>query len=232
MSKEYTAIAIDGPSGAGKSTLARMMANKLGFLYVDTGALYRTVGLHAINTCGGFDDKAAVIAALKNCDIEMKLDRDGQKTFLSGVEVGADIRTPEASMAASAVSAIPEVRDFLLSLQRDAAEKNNIVMDGRDIATVILPNAEIKIFLTATPEARAQRRYIELRQKNIDTTYDAVYADMQRRDSNDSSRSVAPLKPAPDAVIVDTTVLDLDQSLQRLLQIVAEKLSDGESNAR
>jgi len=221
-----TSIAIDGPSGAGKSTLARRLAEELEYIYIDTGALYRTVGLHAVRETGGYDNPEAVVGSLKNIDVRMKLDDGKQVILLDGEPVGDNIRTPLISMAASAVSAIPAVRDFLMEFQRGVAAKSSVVMDGRDIGTVILPNAKIKIFLTATPEVRARRRYNELIEKGKQVTFEEVLADLQKRDADDSSRTVAPLKPAPDSVTADTTNLDLQQSFELLMRIVNRKLAE------
>ncbi len=221
-----TSIAIDGPSGAGKSTLARRLAEELEYIYIDTGALYRTVGLHAVRVTGGYDNPAAVVGSLGSIDIKMKLDGGKQVILLDGDPVGDNIRTPLISMAASAVSAIPAVRDFLMDFQRGVAAKNNVVMDGRDIGTVVLPDAKIKIFLTASAEVRANRRYHELLEKGKQVTYEEVLADLIKRDTNDSSRTVAPLKPAPDSVTADTSNLDLQQSFELLMRIVNRKLAE------
>ena len=218
-------IAIDGPAGAGKSTLAAMLAKKLGYIYIDTGALYRTVGVNAINYAGGYGDREKVIESLGSCEISLKIEDKVQKIYLNGECVGANIRTPEASLAASAVSAIPEVRQFLLDFQRNAAEKYNVIMDGRDIGTVILPQAQVKIFLTAKPEARAARRYAELSEKGAGVTYEQVLADIIKRDKNDSERAAAPLKPAEDSITADTTDLTLEQSFELLLEIINKKLA-------
>lgn len=221
-----TSIAIDGPSGAGKSTLARRLAEELEYIYIDTGALYRTVGLHAVRKTGGYDNPAAVIASLKSIDIKMKLDDGNQVILLDGEPVGDNIRTPLISMAASAVSAIPAVRDFLMDFQRGVAAKNSVVMDGRDIGTVVLPDAKIKVFLTASPEIRAKRRYHELIEKGKKVTYEEVLSDLIKRDADDSGRAVAPLKPAPDSITADTTNLDLQQSFELLMRIVNRKLAE------
>ncbi len=219
-------IAIDGPSGAGKSTLARRLAEELEYIYIDTGALYRTVGLHAVRVNGSYDHPPSVIDSLKNIDIKMKLDDGNQMILLDGDPVGDNIRTPLISMAASAVSAIPAVRDFLMDFQRGVATKNNVVMDGRDIGTVVLPDAKIKIFLTATPEIRAKRRYQELLDKGKQVTYEEVLADLKKRDADDTSREAAPLKAAPDSVTADTTNLDIQQSFELLMRIVNRKLAE------
>ncbi|NCB29517.1 MAG: (d)CMP kinase [Clostridia bacterium] len=219
-----TSIAIDGPSGAGKSTLARRLAEELEYIYIDTGALYRTVGLHAVRKTGGYDNPAAVIESLKSIDIKMKLDDGKQVILLDGDPVGDNIRTPLISMAASAVSAIPAVRDFLMDFQRGVAAKNNVVMDGRDIGTVILPDAQVKIFLTASAEKRAARRCLELREKGQEVTHEQVLADMIARDRQDENRAQAPLRQAEDAVRVDTSTLDLAQSIEAVLRVIRDKL--------
>ena len=214
-------IAIDGPSGAGKSTLARMAANRLGFIYVDTGALYRCIGLFILRSNIQSTDRESVREALKNINIEMRYDADGvQHMFLNGEDVTNDIRTPRVSMAASDVSALPETREFLLDLQRDIADKHDVIMDGRDIGTVVLPNADVKVFLTASPGERAKRRCKELIEKGIDVVYQDVLNEIITRDSQDSSREIAPLKVAPDAVVLDTTNYTLNDSLERLIEII------------
>lgn len=223
--KKPVSIAIDGPAGAGKSTLAKRLAEHLGYLYIDTGALYRTVGIHAMAAAGGYSDPEAVVGCLESCDIGMRVEEGRQVITLGGRKIGDDIRTPQASMAASAVSAIPRVREFLLSLQRDIAAKNSIIMDGRDIGTVILPDAKIKIFLTAKAEVRARRRYDELLARGVETSYEQVLAELIRRDENDMNRAAAPLKPAPDAITLDTTELDFEQSFAALLDIVNKHIS-------
>lgn len=218
-------VAIDGPAGAGKSTLSRRVAEKLGYIYVDTGALYRTVGLKFINL--GYDTElnCDIEEILSKTDIEIKYINGEQRVFLDKVDVSEDIRTPNASMMASAVSAKPPVRAFLLEMQRKLARENNVVMDGRDIGTVVLPNATVKIFLTASVKARADRRYKELCEKGIETDYNSVYNDIEKRDYNDSHRDIAPLKPADDSVLADTTKLNVEQSLELLLKIVKEGIS-------
>ena len=222
---EKKAIAIDGPSGAGKSTLARALAAKLGYLYVDTGAIYRTVGLAAKRAGIGLDNAAAVIELLPGLDIDLGYGEDGiQRMYLAGEDVSAAIREPEISMYASAVSALPEVRAFLMEQQRSLARTHCVIMDGRDIGTVVLPDADLKIFLTAAPEARAGRRWKELKAKGIDEPYEKVLAEIVERDRNDITRAAAPLRQAGDAVAVDTTKYDLEESLELLLGLVKEKL--------
>ena len=222
---KYRSIAIDGPSGAGKSTLAKMLASELGFVYVDTGAIYRSVGLYTLNKGVDPNDKSGVIALLPEISIEIAYDNTGlQRMFLNDEDVTSKIRTPEVSKYASAVSAIPDVRGFLLNLQREFSEKYNVIMDGRDIGTVVLPNADLKIFLTADLSARAYRRYLELVEKGIETTLDDVKADMEIRDRNDSSRETAPLRQADDAILVDTSEFTLDESFAKLRSIVKESL--------
>lgn len=219
-------VAIDGPAGAGKSTIARTAAKNLGYIYVDTGALYRAVGVYSLRH--GFDTKNAdtVTATLPDIQVELKFLGDIQHVFLNGEDVSEEIRTPDASMAASDVSAVPAVRQFLFDLQRDIAKQNNCIMDGRDIGTVVLPDAQVKIFLTASPEARAQRRYKELQEKGASDTYEAVLADLKQRDYNDSHRAVAPLKPAEDSVLVDTTALNLEKSVEKVISVIRNKMTD------
>ena len=219
-------VAIDGPAGAGKSTIARTAAKNLGYIYVDTGALYRAVGVYSLRH--GFDTKNAdtVAATLPGIQVELKFLGDVQHVFLNGEDVSEEIRTPDASMAASDVSAVPAVRQFLFDLQRDIAKANNCIMDGRDIGTVVLPDAQVKIFLTASPEARAQRRYKELQEKGATDTYEAVLADLKQRDYNDSHRATAPLKPAEDSVLVDTTALTLQESVQKVISVIQNKMTD------
>lgn len=218
------AVAIDGPSGAGKSTIARILAADLGFVYVDTGALYRTVGLAVLGAGLDVHDEAAVIPLLSTLQVSLGY-RDGvQRVFLNGEDVSDRIRTPEVSMAASAVSALPAVRRFLFDLQQDTARRQNVIMDGRDIGTVVLPFAKVKIFLTASAEDRAQRRFEELCEKGVTTTYEEVLADMKQRDYNDSHRAAAPLRPAEDAVMVDTSGNTLEQSVALLKSLVEERL--------
>lgn len=218
------AIAIDGPAGAGKSTIARELAGELGFIYVDTGALYRAIGYYVLSRGGEVHDEAAVAALLTGVNIDLKFVDTEQRIYLNNVDITGKIRTEAISMAASAVSALPVVRAFLLQLQRDLAAKNDVVMDGRDIGTVVLPNADIKIYLTASPEDRAMRRYIELRDKGISADYNAVLADLIKRDHDDSSRDIAPLAMADDAVVVDTTGNELEKSIRILKEIVKERL--------
>ncbi len=219
-------IAIDGPAGAGKSSLSRKLAADLGYIYVDTGALYRAVGLKFSRL--GFDTSLSgdIAEVLKTTAVDIKFVDGEQRVFLDGEDVSGLIRTPEASMMASAVSAKPEVRAFLLDMQRLLAAKNNVVMDGRDIGTVVLPDAKVKIFLTADVEERARRRLLELTEKGEKVTFDEVLADMKQRDYNDSHREIAPLKQADDAVLADTTELDLEGSLMLLKKIVREGTSN------
>lgn len=220
-------IAIDGPSGAGKSTLARKLAEKLGYIYVDTGAIYRTVGLYADKNGIDPHDEEALKKHFPDIDIEIKWDKDGkQSMYLCGENVSDDIRTPKMSMYASAVSALPSVREFLFKMQRELAEKNSVIMDGRDIGTVILPDAQIKIFMSASPEARAERRCRELAEKGKPTPYEEVLRDMKIRDENDASRSAAPCVPAKDAILFDNTSLDLDGTVDAALKLIKEKLDE------
>ncbi len=218
------AIAIDGPAGAGKSSAAKAAAKKLGFIYVDTGALYRTVSLYMFKNGIEISDPEAVAAALPQVKISLKFEEDGQHVILGDEDVSQQIRTPEVSMGASKVSAIPKVREFLFDLQLDLAAKNNVLMDGRDIGTVVLPHAQVKIFLTASAEERARRRCLELEQKGTPQPYEEVLDDIRKRDYQDSHREIAPLVPAEDAVIVDTSDCDLEGAVERILQIVYKKL--------
>ncbi len=209
-------IAIDGPAGAGKSSVAKAVAKKLGFIYVDTGALYRSIGVNALKHAVATDDREKVVALLPDTALELKYIDGTQRVFLNGEDVSEEIRLPEASMAASNVSAIPEVRAFLLDLQRDMAKNNNVVMDGRDIGTVILPDAQYKFFLTASPEVRADRRYKELKEKGIEVDYDELLKEIIQRDYNDSHRETAPLKQADDAVLIDSSSLTLEESISAI----------------
>lgn len=221
-----TAIAIDGPAGAGKSTIARAMARELGYIYVDTGALYRAVGLYA-QRCGALDKSDAQIAAgLPEIKVELRFRSGEQRVILNGEDVSDAIRLPEMSMVASRVSAIPDVREFLFDLQRDMAKENNVVMDGRDIGTVVLPDAQVKIFLTATPEERARRRWLEMKQRGTAVDYDALLAEVKQRDYNDSHRDISPLKQADDATLIDTTGLEFEQSVELLMKTVEAKLDN------
>ncbi len=218
-------IAIDGPSGAGKSTMAKRLAKELGFVYVDTGAIYRTVSLYASRKGLAPTDEEGIAALLPEIHIDLAYGADGaQQMILNGENVSGEIRTPQISMYTSAVSAIPAVRAFLLDFQRDMARRKDLVMDGRDIGTVVLPDANIKLFLTAAPEARAKRRWLELWEKGDPITYDQVLADVVQRDENDSHRAIAPLKQAEDAVLVDTTDYDLEESYQLLLRTIRERM--------
>ena len=216
-------IAIDGPSGAGKSTVAKALAAKLGIVYVDTGALYRTIGYYVRSQNADPKDASAVEALLPNIQIELKYENGTQIVCLNGENLGDKIRTPEMSMYASAVSAIPAVRAFLLDTQRDIAKKNSVIMDGRDIGTVILPNADVKIYLTASNECRARRRCDELKGKGIETTYEDVLADMIARDNADSTREVAPAVAADDAVTFDNSWMTPDECTAKLAELIAQK---------
>lgn len=217
-------VAIDGPAGAGKSTVARGAAKQLGYIYVDTGALYRAVGLNALRM--GIDTKNAEAVAQSTNGIKVDIAfQDGeQRVLLNGEDVSGEIRTPEASMAASDVSAVPAVRAFLFDLQRDIAKRNNCIMDGRDIGTVVLPEAQVKIFLTASPETRAERRYKELAEKGVEADFNSVLDDIVKRDYNDMHREIAPLKPAEDGVMFDTTGLTLEESVAAVINIIKEKI--------
>ena len=217
-------VAIDGPAGAGKSTLSRRAAKELGYIYVDTGALYRAVGLKFSN-CGVDQNLDCNISEiLSGTTVDIRFIDGEQHVFLDDSDVNDMIRTPKASMMASAVSAKPEVRAFLLEMQRKLARENNVLMDGRDIGTVVLPDATVKIFLTASAKVRAERRYKELIEKGSNVTFEEVYDDMVQRDYNDTHREIAPLKQADDAVLADTSELDFEGSLQLILNIVRERL--------
>ena len=223
--KKHFSIAIDGPGGAGKSTLAKAVAKKLNILHVDTGAIYRTIGYAAFSRGLDAKDESQIAPLLKEIQIDMAFDETGgQKMLLDGKDVSTEIRLPEISMYASNVSALPCVRAYLLEMQRDIARRRNVIMDGRDIGTVVLPNAQVKIFLTAAPEIRAKRRYDELCAKGVQTTFEEVLADLNKRDYDDSHRAAAPLKQADDAVLADTSGLDFEQSCELICSLIKEKL--------
>ena len=226
--RETISVAIDGPSGAGKSTLARAVARRLGYLYVDTGAIYRTIAYYIWKAGIDPKDGAAVAAELPGLRVELRYGDDGlQHMYLDGEDVTDGIRLPEVSRYASDVSAHPEVRSYLLEMQRQLARTHDVVMDGRDIGTVVLPQADVKIFLTAEAEVRARRRWLELRQRGQQAEFDTVLRDVLARDEQDSSRSAAPLRQAEDAVLADTTDKNLEQSLALLTQIAKERLEHG-----
>lgn len=221
MSKKIFAVAVDGPSGAGKSTMAKAAAERLGILYVDTGAIYRTIGVYMYRH--GIDPKDAptVTAALPEITITLRHDEEGlQRMFLNGEDVTKEIRLPVISMYASDVSAIPAVRDFLMELQRSLARQQSVIMDGRDIGTVVLPDAEVKIFLCADAEVRARRRCLELEQRGTPKPFEQVLAEMQERDYQDTHRATAPLRPADDAIMIDNSDMDFRQSLELLLDVI------------
>lgn len=220
------AVAIDGPSGAGKSSIARAAARELGFVYVDTGAIYRTAACGMNRRGIAPEDAAAVEAALPETAVSIQYGADGlQRMYLNGEDVTDAIRLPEVSMLASRLSALPAVRAFLLDMQRDMAARHSVIMDGRDIGTVVLPGADVKIFLTAAPEARARRRLRELEQRGEPADFDAILRDIRDRDWQDEHRPIAPLRQAADAVLLDTTDLDLGLSVSRLLALVKEKMA-------
>ncbi len=220
-----TAVALDGPAGAGKSSIAKRAAKELGFIYVDTGALYRTIGLAATRAKTEPADSPGVDALLEKIKVELTFNENGdQVVLLDGEDVSGEIRTPEASMTASKISAIPKVRAYLLDLQRDIAKNSDVIMDGRDIGTVVLPDAQVKIFLTASPEARAGRRYKELIEKGMSVKYEDILSDVIERDYNDTHRETAPLKAAEDSVTVDTTELDFEQSVEAVISVIKEKI--------
>lgn len=218
-------VAIDGPAGAGKSTIARKAASVLGFIYIDTGALYRTVGLAAMRSGKNLSSPEDIASVLTDeLLVELKFIDGEQRMFLNGEDVSSDIRTPEASNAASKVSAVPQVREYLFDLQKKMARENDCIMDGRDIGTVVLPDAQVKIFLTASAEARANRRFKELCEKGMDVKYDDVLADMIERDYNDSHRAIAPLKQADDAILCDTSDIDLEQSIELIINTIKDNI--------
>lgn len=223
--KDHIQIAIDGPGGAGKSTISKAVAARLGIVYVDTGALYRTVGYFVRMNNTAPNDREAVTSLLPLINIEVKYENGAQHVYLNGEDPGDKIRTPEMSMYASAVSAIPEVRAFLLDTQKDIARKNSVIMDGRDIGTVILPDADLKIFLTASPECRARRRYDELITKGQQVEFEDVLREMNQRDKNDSSRDTAPAVAASDAILFDNTGMGLEETVAKIIGWV-ESLKD------
>ncbi len=218
-------VAIDGPSGAGKSTLSRKLAEKLNFIYVDTGALYRTVGLYMYRHEIAPNDTERVQSALKNIDVGLRFINGEQHVYLNGEDVSGDIRLHEVSQYASLVSAIPAVRQFLFDTQRKLAAENDVIMDGRDIGTVVLPDADVKIFLTASAEVRARRRYNELLERGQEVDFEQILADVNKRDEQDMNRPVAPLKPAEDSVLVDTSDCTFDESLALLYKTIKERLA-------
>lgn len=224
MNQDVIAVAIDGPAGAGKSTIARAVAAQLGFVYVDTGALYRTIGLAVCRRGIDGTDVPGILATLPEIQVGLTYQDGAQHVLLDGEDVSDAIRTPQISTYASQVSSVPKVRAYLLDLQRDLARRQSVIMDGRDIGTVILPDAKVKIFLTASPEKRAARRCAELREKGQDVTVEGILADMERRDALDASRAVAPLKQAEDAVLVDTSDLTLEQSIEAVLTVIRDKM--------
>ncbi len=224
------AIAIDGPAGAGKSTVARRLAEKIGYIYVDTGALYRTVAYSVLQNQIDSDNVEAVKELLKKISVDIIYKGTEQRVLLNGEDVSDYIRTPEVSMVASTTSAIPEVRSFLLGLQRKLSQEHNVVMDGRDIATVVLPDAEVKIFLTALPEVRAKRRYDELLEKGMQVDFNDVLEELIKRDKQDSEREVAPLKPSEESVIIDTSELTLEQTIDAMNVVVLNKIQTGEKH--
>lgn len=219
----FTAIAIDGPAGAGKSTISKEVAKKLGYIYVDTGALYRTVALAAKRNGVTPDETDKLKVLLDSIVVELAFDETKtQIVMLNGEDVSSLIRTPEISMLASSISAVPMVRAYLLDLQRNMAKKHNVIMDGRDIGTVVLPDAQVKIFLTASPQVRAKRRYDELVLKGENVCFDEVLKDVITRDYNDSHREIAPLKPAKDSVLADTSEMDFQKSVELIISIIEE----------
>ncbi|MGN1316717.1 MAG: (d)CMP kinase [Acutalibacteraceae bacterium] len=217
-------IAIDGPAGAGKSTIAKTAAKELGFIYVDTGALYRTVGLNALRMGKNTKSAEDVVPTLEGLEVSLRFVDGEQRVFLGEEDVSSAIRQNEVSMAASNVSAIPKVREFLFDLQRDIAKKNNCIMDGRDIGTVVLPDAKVKIYLTASAEARADRRFKELTEKGQQVEYDVILKEIKERDFQDMNREIAPLRQAEDAVLVDTTELALPESIEYMIKVIKERL--------
>ena len=225
--KKLVSVAIDGPSGAGKSTVAKAIAGLLGFIYVDTGAIYRTVGLAVQRAGVDSKDAPGVIALLPGIKVDITYDpAGGQRMLLNGEDVSTQIRTPRSSIYASDISAIPEVRAFLLELQRGMARRHSVIMDGRDIGTVVLPDADAKIFLTASPEERARRRHRELLEKGTETTYEEVLRDIAYRDAQDSSRETAPLRPAKDSVYLDSSALSFEETVAAVAALLRERLGE------
>lgn len=218
-------VAIDGPAGAGKSSIAKAIAAKKGYIYVDTGAMYRAIGYYCLQNGIDTKDSAAVIAALDHISVDLGFDpKLGQRVYLNGEDVSEAIRTPEGGMAASNVSALPQVRDFLMDAQRGLAQKYNCIMDGRDIGTVVLPNAPLKIFLTASSYVRAKRRALEFEQKGIEVDFEQLKAEIEQRDYNDSHRETAPLKQADDAVLVDTSDMTFDEVVSAIVKLIEERV--------
>lgn len=219
------AVAIDGPAGAGKSSVAKEVSKRIGFIYVDTGALYRTVALYLLNNNIGDNETEKIAEALKGIEVSMEHKADGQHVFLCGEDVSGLIRTEPVSMMASTTSALPVVRKFLFDLQVEMAKKYNVLMDGRDIGTVVLPNAQVKIFLTASAEERARRRLLEYQAKGVEADFEKVLADIKKRDDQDMNRQTAPLKQAEDAVLLDTTALDFNEVCDKMIEIIKSKIS-------
>lgn len=222
----YIWIAIDGPAGAGKSSIAKAAAHALSYIYVDTGALYRAIGLYISQKGIDTSSRSLVVPLLKEIIVELKFVNNEQRVFLNDKDVSTDIRLPEMSMHASNVSAIPEVREFLFDLQRNIAKTNNVIMDGRDIGTVVLPNAIVKIFLTASAEVRAKRRYDEFNKKGQFVDFDKLLSEINQRDYNDSNRAIAPLKQADDAILIDTSNENLDQAIEHILMVIKQNIKE------
>lgn len=221
----YISVAVDGPAGAGKSSISKAVASELGFVYIDTGAMYRSAALYAINN--GIDIKSEKERLIQNLDrikIEMKHTSEGQRVFLNGEDVSERIRREDVSVGASDVAVIPEVRKKLVEMQQKMAENDNVIMDGRDICTTVLPNAQVKIFLTASAEERASRRFKELSEKGIECDFETIKKDIEYRDKNDSERAVSPLCKAEDAVLIDTTGLDFNQSARKIKELIENVL--------
>lgn len=217
-------VAIDGPSGAGKSSISKAAAKTLGFIHVDTGALYRALAYSAIKNDINMDDEISLENLLKTTNVKISHNNNSQQVFVNDENVTEKIRTEQVSMAASNISKIPMVRSFLLGLQRDLARENNVIMDGRDIATVVLPDADVKIFLTASPEKRTERRYKELLEKDKNIVYNDIMKDIVQRDYQDEHRAVAPLKAADDSVVVDTSELTFEQSVKKIIEVIEAKI--------
>ena len=225
MENQFYSVAIDGPAGAGKSTIARRAAERMRFVYVDTGAIYRTIGYAAFSNGIARENTAGIAALLPSLRVALRWENGLQHMDLNGTDVTAHIRRPEISTYASVCAAIPEVRAFLLDTQREIAKTHSVVMDGRDIGTVVLPQADVKIFLTASAEVRAKRRYLELQEKGAPDTYEAVLADMIERDRRDTGRAIAPLKQASDAILLDTSTMNLEESIDAVVRAILEKIT-------